>query len=392
MARPRTITDDKKLLIALMHTERHMTKKDIARDLKISASAVTKVIQECFAEGRLRLVFNRDGLSAQQLDLLQTMVTGASDLRRRLAALPKDAGAVVTDPEVRVFDSGGADTTPAAWASRLETFGRAAAPYLGDLVANARVVGTSWGETFASVVRALRDRPPLRPKRPIQFFGLCGEMLQGPPRKVSASSLAHQLDLIVNADPSHSHSYWLAGVPSRLPKKGEGLTDEECEAVRHYISLLPGYRKVFGAQPGSPPLKESEAPLIDRADLILTSCGPKERPLGYGGVQELHAAGLSLIEARRMLVGDISGYLLKNPGVKDRDGRIQAINDRLVSVDMPGKLRACSARARAGRGAGTVLCCIGANKVETVLEIARLGLASKILLDLDLASELLRRL
>jgi hypothetical protein len=39
-----------------------------------------------------------------------------------------------------------------------------------------------------------------------------------------------------------------------------------------------------------------------------------------------------------------------------------------------------------------VLCCIGANKAETVLEIARLGLASKIVLDLDLASELLRRL
>ena len=92
MARPRTITEDKKLLIALMHTERHMTKKDIASDLKISASAVTKVIQECFAEGRLRLVFNRDGLSAQQLDSLQTMVTGACDLRRRLAAMPKDPG------------------------------------------------------------------------------------------------------------------------------------------------------------------------------------------------------------------------------------------------------------------------------------------------------------
>ena len=64
---------------------------------------------------------------------------------------------------MRVFDSGSAETTPAAWAARLEVFGRAAAPYLGDLISNSRVVGTSWGETFASVVRALRDRPPLRP-------------------------------------------------------------------------------------------------------------------------------------------------------------------------------------------------------------------------------------
>ena len=115
MARPRTITDDKKLLIALMHTERHMTKKEIAAHFTISPSAVTKVIQECFAEGRLRLVFNRDGLSAQELDLLQTTVTGAAELRDRLAKLPKDDDAVIQDPEVRVFDSGCAETTPAAF-------------------------------------------------------------------------------------------------------------------------------------------------------------------------------------------------------------------------------------------------------------------------------------
>ena len=396
MARPRTITDDKKLLIALMHTERHMTKKEIAAHFTISPSAVTKVIQECFAEGRLRLVFNRDGLSAQELDLLQTTVTGAAELRDRLAKLPKDDDAVIQDPEVRVFDSGCAETTPAAWATRLEIFGRAVAPYLGDLISGARVVGTSWGETFASVVRALAERPPRRPKRPIQFFGLCGEMLQGPPRKVSASSLAQQLDLIVNADPAHSHSYWLAGVPSRLPEPGrdkqEGLTAEECEAVRHYIRLLPGYRKVFGAQSGSSPLNDAEKPLVDRADLILTSCSPKGRPLGYGGGPELRAAGLSLSDAHRLLVGDISGYLLKDPAGKDRGGRVDAINGRLVSVDLLRRLRACSARALAGRGAGTVRCCIGANKAETVLEIVRLGLAAKLVLDLDLAGEMLRRL
>lgn len=373
-----------------------MTNQDIAIELRISASAVSKIIQECFSEGRLRLVFNRDGLSPQQLDLLQTMVTGAAELKRRLAGLKKDPAAVVKEPEVRVFDSGSADTTPQAWAARLELFGKAVAPYVGDLMSNARVVGTSWGETFASIVRALADRPPLRPKRPIQFFGLCGEMLQGPPRKVSASSLAQQLDLIVNGGPTHSHSYWLAGVPSRLPAprpdSRDGLTQPECDAVRRYISLLPGYRKVFGAQSGSPPLNDADRPLIDRADLILTSCGPKERPLGYGGVQELHAAGLSLTEARRLLVGDISGFLLKNLASKDRAGRIDAINDRLVSVDLLGKLRACSARALSGRGAGTVLCCIGANKAETVLEIVRLGLAAKLVLDLDLAGELLRRL
>lgn len=395
MARPRTITEDQKLLIALMHSEKRMTNEAIASRMHISPSSVSKIIQGCFNEGRLRLVFSRDGLSGEQLDSLNDLVTGTADLKRRLAAMEKDSAAIVREPEVRVFDSGSTDTTRPGWAARLEAFGRAAAPYIGDQIANASVVGTSWGDTPDAIIRAIGDRPPLRPKHPIQFFGVCGEMLDGPPRKVSASSLAHRLDQIVNRDPMHSHCHWLAGVPSRLPepKPGskDGLTGEECEAVRHYICLLPGYRRVFGAHPDGRGLNTREKPLVDRADLILTSCGPKERPLGYRGVQELRAAGLALREAHRLVLGDISGYLLKDPKIADR-GRIAAINSRLVSPDLLGKFRACSARALAGRGGGTLVCAIGGNKSDALLEIVRLGLAAKIVIDLDLARELSRRL
>jgi DNA-binding transcriptional regulator LsrR (DeoR family) len=394
MARPRTITEDQKLLIALMHSESRMTNDAIAARMHISPSSVSKIIQGCFDEGRLRLVFSRDGLSPEQLESLNDLVTGTADLKRRLAALEKDPAAAVHEPEVRVFDSGGNDTTPAGWAARLEAFGRAAAPFVGDQIANANVVGTSWGDTPAAVIRAIGDRPPLRPKHPIQFFGVCGEMLDGPPRKVSASSLAHRLDQIVNGDPQHSHCQWLAGVPSRLPEPGpggKGLNTEECDAVRHYIRLLPGYRRVFGAHPDGGRPGPREKPLIDRVDLILTSCGPKERPLGYRGAQELLSTGLSLREAHRLVLGDISGYLLKNPKVDDR-GRIAAINSRLVSTNLLEKFRACSARALAGRGGGTVLCAVGANKAEALLEILRLGLATIIVVDLDLARALSRLL
>ena len=395
MARPRTITGDQKLLIALMHSESGMTNEAIAARMHISPSSVSKIIQGCFKEGRLRLVFSRDDLSLEQLDSLNDLVTGTADLKRRLAAAEKDPAAVVREPEVRVFDSGGNDTTPAGWAARLEAFGRAAAPYIGDLIANADVVGTSWGDTPDAVIRAIGDCPPLRPKHPIQFFGVCGEMLDGPPRKVSASSLAHRLDQVVNGDPLHSHCQWLAGVPSRLPEPKPGskdsLTAEECEAVRHYICLLPGYRRVFGAHPDDRGSNSRGKPLIDRVDLILTSCGPKERPLGYRGAQELLSAGLSLRESHRLVLGDISGYLLKDPKVDDR-GRIAAINSRLVSPNILEKFRACSARALAGRGSGTIVCAIGANKCDALLEIARLGLATRLVVDLDLARELSRHL
>ena len=132
-------------------------------------------------------------------------------------------------------------------------------------------------------------------------------------------------------------------------------------------------------------------PLIDRADLILTSCGPKERPLGYGGVQELHAAGLSLSEARRMLVGDISGYLLKNPGIEDREGRIEAINERLVSVDHAGNC-ATVPRGRAP-AAAPGRCCAASGRIKRIRCWKSRGSDSprKLCVDLDLASEMLRR-
>ena len=117
-------------------------------------------------------------------------------------------------------------------------------------------------------------------------------MLEGPPRKASASNLAHQLDEIVNGDLRHTHSHWLAGVPSRMPSPQPGvkdsLTQAECAAVSKYIRRLPGYRKVFGSDSES--AAPERTPLIERLDMILTSCGPKERPLGYGGVQDLRSS------------------------------------------------------------------------------------------------------
>lgn len=392
MARPAKITNEIKLLIAKMHAERpQRDNKEIAEELHISPSSVSNVLRESFEDGRIRLVFSLDGLSSQELELLERMESKGrldEELQQRLADMEKAADAVVKTPAVRILDSGSTGCTADDWTNRLEVFSRAAAPYIGGLVARSHVVATSWGETLSSICRALREHPPQRPNRPIQFFGFCGEMLEGPPRKASASSLAHQLDDIVNGDPAHLHSYWLAGVPSRFPKPNNTgaliMTRSECDAVKHYIRQLPGYRKAFGTG-------DAGDGLFDRADLCLTSCGPKERPLGYGGVQELREAGLSLREARSLLVGDISGFLLKDPTAKGPTDKVDAINARLVAPDLLGKLRKCARRALDGKAAGTVVCAIGANKCEAVTEIVRLGLASRLVLDTDLAQALLRK-
>jgi hypothetical protein len=394
MSRPRKITDETRLLIAMMSSEQSMSNKAIGDILRISESAVSKAIKECFEQGRLQLLFNREGLTEKQLAALQTTAAGADELKHLLARFSKDSSAVVHEPDVRIFDSGGTESTPAAWDARLESFGRAAAPYVWSVIAGSRVVGTSWGETLAAVVRALASRPAAPPRHPIQFVPLCGEMLEGPPRKVSASNLAHQLDEVVNGDLRHTHSYWLAGVPSRMPcpqrNNKDSLTPAECRAVSRYIHRLPGYRKVFGSGTAAKNGHGERAPLIDRLDMILTSCGPKERPLGYGGVQDLRSMGLSLRAARKLVVGDLSGILLKNPDLTD-SRPVDRINDAWAGAKLT-HVRECSRRALAGAAGGTVLCCLGANKCDTVLEIVRLGLASRILLDFDLAQQLKRKL
>jgi hypothetical protein len=177
-------------------------------------------------------------------------------------------------------------------------------------------------------------------------------------------------------------------VPSRIPepRPKDGFTAQDCDAVKRYIRLLPGYRAVFGGGSGR---ATREKPLIDRADLILTSCGPRERPLGYRGEEELRSTGLSVREARRLAIGDISGVLLKNPAVVD-GGRIDAINAQLVSPGLLDKFSACSARAVERGSGGTLVCAIGANKAETLVEIVRRGLATAIAIDLDLAGAMSR--
>ena len=136
---------------------------------------------------------------------------------------------------------------------------------------------------------------------------------------------------------------------------------------------------------------KAERPLVDRANIIITSCGPKERPLGYGGVQELLAEGLTLRDAKRGLVGDVSGYLLPNPSIPDAGNRIASINSRLACPALLDKLRACSRRAMEAGTGGTVVCAIGANKVDTILELVRLGIATTYLIDKDLADGITNR-
>jgi DNA-binding transcriptional regulator LsrR (DeoR family) len=215
-------------------------------------------------------------------------------------------------------------------------------------------------------------------------------MLDGPPRKASASNLASRLDEMVNGDAARSHSYWLAGVPSHCPIQGRPgqhrpFGASEAATVREYIEHLPAYRKIFTGSEGA-------APLADSLDMILTSCGPKERPLGYEGVQWLESIGVTRERAARLVAGDISGILLKAAKLSIEDARlVDTINDAWMGAKLQHLAR-CARRALDRSLPGVVVCAIGANKAGSVHEIIRLGIANHLLIDTDCWRALERRI
>lgn len=383
MARPRLITPQTRLIAALLHSEGR-SNKEIGVKLGLGESTISKIIRECYQEGLLAIRF-RSGLSDGELERLRAEAGLKNEFTEKLRFFPKDSTAIVAAPEVMVFDSGSTDTGPQDWATRLETFAKPVAQEVLKWMLRSHVVGTSWGRTLATIVRTLRDAQLPAPHHPIQFIPLCGEMLDGPPRKTSASSLALQLDELVNHAAPNLHGHMLAAVPSHLPFH---LPRREAGIIAGYVTSVPAYRAIFGGQ-----RDPKQVPLVDRTDMILTSCGPEHRPLGYDGPRWLESTGISGEDARRYISGDISGNLLCNSRVGNAPRALERRIDRVNEAWLGAKLdhlRACAQRALESQLPGVVLCCIGANKAGTVREIVRLGLANRILLDDDCWNELER--
>src|SRR5579872_123149 len=140
MARARKITAEVQLLIAQMYAERHMSNQEIAKALEISESAISKAIKESFRQRRLLLTFNRQGLTAEQLAFLEERSAREDRLVNRIAKFEKDPAAVITQPAIRIFDSGSTETAQDAWAARLAAFGAAAGHHLLHLICRSACV------------------------------------------------------------------------------------------------------------------------------------------------------------------------------------------------------------------------------------------------------------
>jgi DNA-binding transcriptional regulator LsrR (DeoR family) len=305
-------------------------------------------------------------------------------IQRRLATnLDQFCGRILRrTPVLRVFGSGSRRTTVEGWQLRLETVTRAAAPFVRDLLLRANLAGISWGQTVGTMAFAIRDLPgpPPRTDNPVRVVPLCGEPLGNRPTSLSSSSLSETLEEALNGRVVSNLS--LGMVPAFIPG---GFSQAELKAVWKLIGLVKAYDEVFGGRD----------PLAGRLDMVLTSIGPAERPLGYGSGDLLRTGGLRVEELRETLLGDISGVCIPRPHLdRARRHKLARVTERWTGIRL-AHLEVCAGRASGNPLSGppgVVVFAIGANKARFAIEAIRLGLVNYAFVDDDLAEEMDRLL
>jgi len=347
--------------------------------LAVSQGEVSRLLAVARREGWLqtRCVLP-DGAAAA---VEQLVFAGRNELRDRLRR-EADRHGVAPIRELRIFHSGGEQTGPQDWAARLGQFGRLAAARVQELIPRMQLCGVTWGKTIARVVDGLRLLNPQSPQKSqsVQFVPLTGEPLTYPDPETSSSTLAHRLsDMFTNGQqPFHSLAGVPAFIPSKFPRAGQAT-------IRNFISEIAGYRTVFARSNRN---GERQEPLVDRLDCIITGVGTVSPGVSGRLLDDrVEAENVTKEQLQARVHGDIGGIFLPR---NVRDTVVRGINERWTGVLLE-HLRQC-AHAAVGdpKRAGVVVLAMGRAKADITLACIRAGLISELILDHDLAQELLK--
>jgi DNA-binding transcriptional regulator LsrR (DeoR family) len=132
--------------------------------------------------------------------------------------------------------------------------------------------------------------------------------------------------------------------------------------------------------------------LINKIDMLLTSVGPPDRPLGWLGDDLLRAVGLKRAQVAQLVEGDISGVLLPRQGRDIKlDGHLEKIRGAWTGITMDD-LKRCHERAQRNGMPGVVVIALGKNKATAVAEVIRLGICDHLFIDRELSENLKKAL
>ena len=388
MQRPRSQDPTLDMLAAALLASEGRKQTEIAATLGLSQAAVSRHLAEA-REHYLReqVYFLEDNVPPEVMQRVQQRVS-REQLQKGLDLLAQrhEYSRHVT---LRVFNTGPSSDD----AERIRKLGEHAASHIKRLVLRSRLCGLTWGGMLRSVVTGLRNlhtRAPWRKDEVIECIPLSGEPLGKDPTSFSSSSLAHELGSAVNGDAYDALS--IAMVPAFVPER---FPRSEINGVWHLIELVESYHRIFGPhQNGRPkPLKaKAEPPLARCLDMILTSVGSADKPLGFGRGILFNTMSVSLEELKTLIVGEIGGVCIPRPTLHNNQARRFDSVRRCWTGLRLEHLITCAERGAdpSNEAPGVVVVSGGKKRAGVICELVKLGLINHLVIDDVLAEELER--
>ena len=361
----------------------------IAETLKLNQTAVCRLLAEArklYLREEVRFLGEKVSPEMMQKVMQRVTRNALSEKLERLASRVGRRG-----PTVRVFSCNAPESE--RW-RRMGELSRQAAPYVRDLILRSKVCGVTWGGTLSQVVKAVQDlsmAPPWK-ESPIEIIPLSGEPLGRQPTTYSSSSLAHELGATVNGAEYNARS--LAMVPAFIPDNFEA---NQISGVWRLIGLVPGYADIFGTRASG---EREEDLLVNQLDMVLTSVGPAQRPLGFGRGRLFDTGKLTLDDLQKLVIGDMGGVCFPRADLpKTQRRKLDGVAGRWTGWSRK-HLDQCVARAAAHVEAGdrfqgppgVVVISLGKDRAEFLLEAVALGCVNHLYCDDELQVEMERLL
>lgn len=383
----RTQSDDKAvegLAAALLSLECGRN-KDIANKLGIKPVAVTRHLVKArreYLKEEARILFRK---------LPRNLIENA---RRRLASLPLQdqlnemakANGQEREISLRVFTCGPCRDDH----ERMSKLGVAAAPLIRILLRRTKSCGLTWGGTLETVVAALRNlsHPTPWTCKPIQFIPLSGEPLARERSSFSSSSLARELGILVNGELYDAPS--LAMVPAFVPDRFRAY---ERDGVWKLIELVKSYKAIFGLHHGeqaAPQSAKGAAPLAMHLDMILTSVGSHDKPLGFGRGLLFDEMSVSYDDLKTLIVAEVGGVCIPRPHLNsEKLAQLAKVQTSWTGLRLE-HLEACAQRGSdlLKGPPGVVVVSGGKGRATVICELIKRGLINHLIIDDVLAEEL----
>lgn len=286
---------------------------------------------------------------------------------------------------IRVLEDVRTEVSSESFEIEFARFGRFAAPRVMELVARSTTVAVTWGSTLSVLIDGLAKSPRQPATPPITFFPVCAEPEEYVASRESSSVIASRLNAIVNG--GHGRQLALARIPAFIPKR---FTGEKRRGIEEMMHSSNAYREIFG--PRRPKRGAPSSGLVDTTDMLLTSIGHADHPMGFNYDELLRSGEISADRLKRLVVGDIGGVLIRRPSLGTRDKQaVDALSAMWTGLNYDALLE-LAIRASNSTAPGVVVVSTGKNRAEILHAIFSRGLVNEAILDAEAADALQARL